>query len=158
MISRHAIGRADLLRALLGRDQEAETRLARVLGFHAHPVPDASPKPLSSRVEALEAQDKPAETVPAPEVEPTPRRPPLEAKFFALLGSETVEEVQEAPPDRQALQPLTIADCLPRKSGAPPFHPLVARTRLWPAVKKSLAEPRLAGKRRNARPSGWKRS
>ena len=72
---------------------------------------------------------------------PAIRRPPLQSRFFALLQASDEAEpplVDDAP---AAEGPPT--DFGPSAQGPSPFVPLIRRSRLWPALRRSLATPTL---------------
>ena len=72
---------------------------------------------------------------------PAGRRPPLQSRFFALLQASDDAEpslVDDAP---AAEGPPT--DFGPSAKGPVPFVPLIRRSRLWPALRRSLATPAL---------------
>jgi hypothetical protein len=69
-------------------------------------------------------------------------RPPLRARFFAVLQASRPQTLEEPNPSFINRRPLRAEDCAPRKKGSPPFVPLVGRSRLWPALYRSLACPR----------------
>lgn len=144
------VGKADLLRAL---------------GALGSPAPDAvSPEILdrmASRI-GLALREKSLETaatlvLPGGEGQapgrletaqdedraPSVRRPPLQARFFAVLQREDRQRDQLEAQTGQAtdLQPLTLADCLPESAEQAPL-PLVRPTRLWPALRPALGVAR----------------
>ena len=142
-------GRADLLRLL-----------AATHGTRASEVPDEELRRLAER---LQLNPQPGEVVavhgdalpdeegelpdePKPPLPPAPepaRRPPLQARFFAVLQASTPPAPEPRP--TPVYQALTAADCEPRLPGEAPILPLVPRTRLWPALRRSLARPRAGG-------------
>ena len=142
MGARHYTGRADLLRALVARygppadevDAEVERRLAETLGLHSRPLPQSG---------LAAAEPATPISAAAPEPEDRPLRPPLQTRLFAIMNSELLAEPKGIDRRSPASQALGPEDCKPRKPGEPPFSPLVARTRLWPAVHAGLACPRL---------------
>ncbi|WP_298599393.1 formylglycine-generating enzyme family protein [Zoogloea sp.] len=150
MASLPLAGRADLLRALAagyGKCAEAVSdeelsRLAEALELH--------PQLAEGKAALVEMPygagdgpiDTPDQTTRSPEPRPA-RRPPLQARFFAVLQASPAPESE--PRQGAAPEPLRAADCAPRLTGEPPILPLVPRTRLWPALRRSLARPHAAG-------------
>ncbi|WP_374500892.1 formylglycine-generating enzyme family protein [Zoogloea sp.] len=152
-------GRVDLLRALVasrGHDPDAvsddglEARLAHLLELYPRPEVVGKGVP-STKDDGLGRKNDDAgsgadDAVRTPDPVPVPkRRPPLQARFFAVL------QTREVPAKDEGLQsstfpqpqPLTLADCQPRDPGdPPPITPLVPRTRLWPALRRSLSHTR----------------
>ncbi|WP_374262658.1 SUMF1/EgtB/PvdO family nonheme iron enzyme [Zoogloea sp.] len=152
-------GRADLLRALAdahGGDPDAVpdagmTRLARLLELF--PQPPASGD--GRHVDKTAGRDAPPPNDDearvgggdCPNESPPPaRRAPLQARFFMVLASRELPTRDDAASPPEPLQPLTPADCGPRAPGeAPPITPLVPRTRLWPALRRSLSHVHAGG-------------
>ncbi len=152
MASLPLVGRADLLRLLAaGHGKRADavpddelSRFAEALELH--------PQPAESKAALVEMPygsgdgpiDTPDQTPRPPEPETCPaRRPPLQARFFAVLQASPAPESEPRP--GPAPEPLRAAECAPRQTGEPPILPLVPRTRLWPALRRSLARPHAAG-------------
>ncbi len=155
-------GRADLLRALAdayGRDPDAVSgdELARfALLLDWHPQPPASGEDTQKINRAGNSDQGPDDDSGAPDGDdivsdppPTPepkRRPPLQARFFAVLESREMPAKEEERPPSKAIQPLTAAECGPLDlREPPPITPLVPRTRLWPALRRSLSHARADG-------------
>lgn len=145
-------GRADLLRALVasygdkpdGVDGAREARLAEVLGFNALTSTNQSSNPVQDLPEAKGNSGLPDSELDMPPPKGAPQqRPPLQARFFAILQSGAPELPATESKPASAVVPLTSKDCVPRQSGEPPITPLVARTRLWPALQRSLTSPHL---------------
>ncbi|WP_374489905.1 SUMF1/EgtB/PvdO family nonheme iron enzyme [Zoogloea sp.] len=150
------LGRADLLRAWVGLhgprsealDEAALAGVGARLGFAPH-APEAPGWP------GIEMMFRGAEPAPAlgavpeaePEYAPIPVAPPLQTRFLALL--QTLEQPTRGSDafTPAAEQPfLTPADCGPRPGAQPmPFRPLVPTSRLWPALKQSVAQPQARG-------------
>ena len=141
-------GKADLLRLLAAtrgldglRDDPASCASAKQLALLGLLLDERSPKAnrgvamLTCPTLTLNASGGPAE-----DVRPINRaRPRLQARFFAVL-QESAQDVSE--PVSVLGKPLGTEDCSPRKTGALAFVPLVGRSRLWPALYRSLASPR----------------
>jgi len=147
-------GRADLLRALAdvhGSDADAfavkdMAALAALLDLHPQP-----PAAASVRIEGggkPGAQTEGNADDPVDDRAPTPapgRRPPLQARFFVVLESSELP-ARASPQIAPSLTPLTAADCGPLNPNEPlPIPPLVPRTRLWPALRRSLSPARSGG-------------
>lgn len=66
------------------------------------------------------------------------RRPPLRARLFTTLMTEEIATSTQSHRSESILKPLTAEDCGPRIRAPQPMPPLVARTRLWPALRRSL--------------------
>lgn len=152
-------GRADLLRALAdvhGSDADAfavedMAALAALLGLHSQP--SASERVRIEGGGKLGAQtaddaDDPVDDRAFDDRAPTPapgRRPPLQARFFVVLESSELP-ARASPQIAPSLTPLTAADCGPlNPNEPPPIPPLVPRTRLWPALRRSLSPARSGG-------------
>jgi formylglycine-generating enzyme required for sulfatase activity len=150
-------GHADLLRALVasrGRDPDAvsddglEARLAHLLELYPRPevvgkgVPSTKDDGLGRKSD--DAGSGADDDVRTPDLVPVPkRRPPLQARFFAVLQTREVPAKDEGLQSSTSPQPLTLVDCQPRDPGdPPPITPLVPRTRLWPALRRSLSHSR----------------
>ncbi|MFM2118910.1 MAG: hypothetical protein RL722_378 [Pseudomonadota bacterium] len=149
-----AIGRATLLRALreareLTRESGAAEPAALahswagLLGFQR----DLSRTEPSKREDEARDGDETSPPPPSPRVEhPSPAgiRQPLAASFFVVthfdapLPGEQAAET-EARASAEQVEPLRDEDCQPRSRQAPPHRALVPMTRLWPAVRRSLA-------------------
>ncbi len=133
------LARADLLQALAlaGDDAERQRRYARLLDFVEQPANVASFSGVIQPVGHFHVTVGPAPSQP-PETEPVDR---LQAPLFAITACRRLELPAEA---AEAARPeaLTTAQCAPRErhGEAAPFVPLVRRTRLWPALKRSLLE------------------
>ena len=147
-------GRVDLLRALAdvhGSDADAfavEDMAALAALLDLHPQPPAA---ASVRIEGggkLGAQAEGNAGDPVDDRAPTPapgRRPPLRARFFVVLESSELP-ARASPQIAPSLTPLTAADCGPlNPNEPPPIPPLVPRTRLWPALRRSLSPARSGG-------------
>jgi formylglycine-generating enzyme required for sulfatase activity len=96
--------------------------------------------------DALPDEERELPDEPKPPLPPVPdpaRRPLLQARFFAVLQASTPPAPEPRP--TPVYQALTAADCEPRLPGEAPILPLVPRTRLWPALRRSLARPRAGG-------------
>ncbi len=150
-------GHADLLRALVasrGHDPDAvsddglEARLAHLLELYPRPevvgkgVPPTKDGGLSRKSD--DAGSGADDDVRTPDSVPVPkRRPPLQARFFAVLQTREVPAKEEERSLSTSPQPLTVTDCQPRDlRKPPPITPLVPRTRLWPALRRSLSHIR----------------
>ena len=149
MASLPLCGRADLLRLLAATHgtrasevpDEALRRLAERLELHPQPGEVVAVHGDALPDEEGELPDEPKSPLPsAPE---PARRPPLQARFFAVLQASTPPAPEPRP--GPVHQPLSAADCAPRLPGEAPILPLVPRTRLWPALRRSLARPRAGG-------------
>ncbi|HRH75274.1 MAG TPA: hypothetical protein PLM62_19470, partial [Zoogloea sp.] len=151
MATLHQSSRADLLRVLVAAGVPADTqsedseqnRLARLLKLELR---DALRQPTGETASAETPLKEIAPTfVPGDipfESNALPRRQPLQTHLFALLS---FEETTTAPPSQRSdpsLTPLTASDCGPRNRNAQTIPPLVLRTRLWPALRRSLGFPR----------------
>ena len=151
MATLHQSSRADLLRVLVAAGVPADTqsedseqnRLARLLKLELR---DALRQPTGETASAETPLKEIAPTfVPGDipfESNALPRRQPLQTHLFALLS---FEETTTAPPSQRSdpsLTPLTASDCGPRNRNAQTMPPLVLRTRLWPALRRSLGFPR----------------
>jgi len=66
------------------------------------------------------------------------RRPPLRARLFTILTTEEIATPTRPQRSESLLKPLTAEDCAPRIRARQTMPPLVARTRLWPALRRSL--------------------
>ena len=151
MGARQHSGRGDLLRALAaryGRDARAvdaavEDRLASTLALHRQAGSASHDRDeLAHEDEPLpRPPDDPGS--PAPDAETAPARPPLATRLLAVLASQPLSTDAAESSQPASSGPLTTADCGPREPGPPPFVPLVARTRLWPALRSSLLQHRL---------------
>ncbi|WP_300438328.1 formylglycine-generating enzyme family protein [Zoogloea sp.] len=150
---RSVVGRADLLRALVishgpdvkSLDAQTAERFGRLLcmqfGDDKAPVEDERTTVVVEPPDDAPEPEIPVDTEPdegAPQL-----RARLQARLFALLEAHALEGRQEPGADGD-LRPLTAADCAPRLTGEAPHLPLVARPRLWPALRRSLACPRPA--------------
>jgi formylglycine-generating enzyme required for sulfatase activity len=150
---RSVVGRADLLRALVSShgpdvktlDAQTAERFGRLLcmqfGDDKAPVEDERTTVVVEPPDDAPEPEIPVDTEPdegAPQL-----RARLQARLFALLEAHALEGREDAGADGD-LRPLTAADCAPRLTGEAPHLPLVARTRLWPALRRSLACPRPA--------------
>ncbi len=150
MATLHQSSRADLLRVLVAAgvadtqsEDSEQSRLARLLKLELRderrqPAGEtgSDETPLKEIAPRVVPGDTPVET------HALPRRRPLQTHLFALLGS---EETTATPPSRRSdpsLTPLTASDCGPRNRNAQTMPPLVVRTRLWPALRRSLGFPR----------------
>ena len=142
-------GRADLLRLLAATHgtrasevpYEELRRLAERLELHPQPG-----EVVAVHVDAVPDEESEPPDEPKPAFTPAPepaRRPPLQARFFVVLQASTPPA--PAPRPTPVHQPLTAADCEPRRLGEAPILPLVPRTRLWPALRRSLARPGAGG-------------
>ena len=150
---RSVVGRADLLRALVSShgpdvktlDAQTAQRFGRLLcmqfGDDKAPVEDERTPVFVELPDDVPEPEIPVDTGPdegAPKL-----RARLQARLFALLEAHALEGREDAGADGD-LRPLTAADCAPRLTGEAAHLPLVARTRLWPALRRSLACPRPA--------------
>lgn len=138
------LARADLLRALAlaGEDKIAARRYAELLKF-------ASNEPVAATFEAVIQPTGVIDAVSAPLsifVTTEEHVDRLRAPFFAITACRRLD-LPEDRADQPRPQPLTVAQCAPRETqtAGPPFVPLVRRTRLWPALKRSLLESRQRG-------------
>lgn len=150
MATLHQTSRADLLRILVAAgvadtqsEDSEQRRLARLLKLELRderrqPTDQTGSveTPLKEIAPRVVPDDTPVEA------NALPRRRPLQTHLFALLGS---EETTATPPSQRSdpsLTPLAASDCGPRKHTAQTMPPLVVRTRLWPALRRSLGFPR----------------
>jgi formylglycine-generating enzyme required for sulfatase activity len=141
-----AKGKADLLRLLATTQGLAGLRenpqgladahpLAAMLGLALREAPEDAVQILPALT--AQASGTVGEVLPAKAA-----RPPLQARFFAVLQASRPQTPEEPNPGFVNRRPLRAEDCAPRKNGSPPFVPLVGRSRLWPALYRSLACPR----------------
>ncbi|WP_313950144.1 formylglycine-generating enzyme family protein [Accumulibacter sp.] len=137
------LARADLLRALAltGEDDERARRYAGLLRFERQPAVAT----FSGVVQPVGQFRAVSGRAPIPPVIVEDREP-LRAPLFAITACQRLELPAE-PSEPERSQPLTPAQCAPRRSDgeAAPFVPLVRQTRLWPALKRSALETRHAG-------------
>jgi hypothetical protein len=138
------LARADLLRALelAGDDDQSERRYAGLLAFsERQPVVGsvAARIPLMADIRGFVGPAPGATSEP----EPGERLP---APLFAITACRRLNLPAEAE-DTVKPSPLTSEQCTPRQTqgDAAPFVPLVRRTRLWPALKRSALELRYTG-------------
>ena len=151
MGARQHSGRGDLLRALAARygcdagavDAAVEYRLASTLALHRQAgLASHNRNELAREDEPLpRPPDEPGS--PTTDAEAGSARPPLATRLLAVLASEPLSTDAAETTQPASSGPLTTADCGPREPGPPPFVPLVARTRLWPALRSSLLQHRL---------------
>ena len=140
---RSKISRAELLRALaLGNGNPVlENQLAALLDYALTRKADS--KPRVDRTEVVGAIDQTSEIIdltPAPSAVTSPQAP-LQAQFMAITACERLDPSEQATtsPTSSTNEPLHLKDCKPRFAGSAPFVPLVRSTRIWPALRQSLA-------------------
>jgi len=138
------LARADLLHALelAGDDGDTERRYAGALAFFERP-PDAVSTSIVVRPEAEARVATGSAHAATPEPAATDR---LQAPLFAITACRRLDVPADSD-DTLKPSPLTPAQCAPRATdgSAAPFVPLVRRTRLWPALKRSALEVRQSG-------------
>jgi formylglycine-generating enzyme required for sulfatase activity len=150
MATLHQSSRADLLRVLVAAgvadtqsEDSEQSRLARLLKLELRDElrqPAGETGSDETPLKEIAPQFVPGDT--SVEAHAFPRRRPLQTHLFALLGC---EETTATPPSRRSdpsLTPLTASDCAPRIRAPQTMPPLVGRTRLWPALRRSLGFPR----------------
>lgn len=138
------LARADLLHALelAGDDDQSERRYAGALAFFERP-PDVVSTSLVVRPEVEARVATGSAHAAAPEPTATDR---LQAPLFAITACRRLDVPADSD-DTLKPSPLTPAQCAPRATdgSAAPFVPLVRRTRLWSALKRSALEVRQSG-------------
>ena len=147
-------GRVDLLRALAdvhGSDADAfavedMAALAALLDLHPQPPAAASVRIEGGGKPGAQTEGNADDLVDDRVPTPAPgRRLPLQARFFVVLESSELP-ARASPHIAPSLTPLTAADCGPlNPNEPPPIPPLVPRTRLWPALRRSLSPARSGG-------------